>query len=165
MILGILLHCRRCTAVRVTFADNRIHRTAKDFGITRADGFFITGDMAEISADGYISIVGRAKDLIITGGYNVYPKEIELLIDAVEGVVESAVIGVPHRDFGEAVVALVVAEPGTDVSEESIMVAIGPDLARFKQPKRIIIVDELTRNTMGKVQKKELRTAWKDLFA
>ncbi|MCB1366912.1 MAG: malonyl-CoA synthase [Rhodobacteraceae bacterium] len=131
----------------------------------RENGFFITGDMAEISADGYISIVGRAKDLIITGGYNVYPKEIELLIDAVEGVVESAVIGVPHRDFGEAVVALVVAEPGTDVSEESIMVAIGPDLARFKQPKRIIIVDELTRNTMGKVQKKELRTAWKDLFA
>lgn len=131
----------------------------------RENGFFITGDMAEISKDGYVSIVGRAKDLIITGGFNVYPKEIELLIDAVDGVLESAVIGVPHRDFGEGVVALVVPEPGADISETAIMAAIAPDLARFKQPKRIIMVDELTRNTMGKVQKKELRAAWQDLFA
>lgn len=121
----------------------------------RENGFFITGDMAQIDGDGYISIVGRAKDLIITGGYNVYPKEVELLIDEVAGVVESAVIGVPHADFGEAVVAVVVVDGAVD--EAGILAAIAPDLARFKQPKRVIIVDELTRNTMGKVQKKVLR--------
>ena len=121
----------------------------------RADGFFITGDMAVQDADGYISIVGRAKDLIITGGYNVYPKELELLIDAVDGVVESAVIGVPDADFGEAVVAVVVTDG--DVDEAGILAAIAPDLARFKQPKRVIVVEELPRNAMGKVQKKALR--------
>lgn len=121
----------------------------------RENGFFITGDMAQIDGDGYISIVGRAKDLIITGGYNVYPKEVELLIDEVEGVVESAVIGVPHADFGEAVVAVVVVDG--DIDEAGILAAIAPDLARFKQPKRVIIVEALTRNTMGKVQKKALR--------
>ncbi len=130
----------------------------------RDNGFFITGDMAEIDAEGYISIVGRAKDLIITGGYNVYPKEIELLIDEVEGVSESAVIGVPHKDFGEAVVAVVVPQKGVALSEEAILKTIAPDVARFKQPKRIILVGELTRNTMGKVQKKELREQYKDLF-
>lgn len=121
----------------------------------RENGFFITGDMAQIDGDGYISIVGRAKDLIITGGCNVYPKEVELLIDEVAGVVESAVIGVPHADFGEAVVAVVVVDGA--VNEAGILAAIAPDLARFKQPKRVIIVDALTRNTMGKVQKKALR--------
>lgn len=121
----------------------------------RGNGFFITGDMAVQDADGYVSIVGRAKDLIITGGYNVYPKELELLIDAVEGVVESAVIGVPDADFGEAVVAVVVTSGGVD--EAGILTAIAPELARFKQPKRVIVVDELPRNAMGKVQKKALR--------
>lgn len=130
----------------------------------RENGFFITGDMAELSDDGYISIVGRAKDLIITGGYNVYPKEIELLIDEVDGVNESAVIGVPHPDFGEAVVAVVVPETGADLNVEKIRAAIGPNIARFKQPKRIMIVNELTRNTMGKVQKKELRQEYKGLL-
>lgn len=128
----------------------------------RENGFFITGDMAQIDGDGYISIVGRAKDLIITGGYNVYPKEVELLIDEVAGVVESAVIGVPHADFGEAVVAVVVVDGVVD--EAGILAAIAPDLARFKQPKRVIIVDELTRNTMGKVQKKALRECYADLM-
>ena len=130
----------------------------------RDNGFFITGDMAEISPDGYVSIVGRAKDLIITGGYNVYPKEVELLIDDVKGVTESAVIGVPHKDFGEAVVAVVVPEKGVTLTEETIISTIAPALARFKQPKRIILVEELTRNTMGKVQKKELREQYKALF-
>ena len=130
----------------------------------RGNGFFITGDLARIDDDGYITIVGRAKDLIITGGYNVYPKEIELLIDDVSGVAESAVIGVPHPDFGEAVVAVVVPEPGSAVTEDAIMSAIAPALARFKQPKKLIFRDELPRNTMGKVQKKELREIHRDLF-
>ena len=130
----------------------------------RGNGFFITGDLARIDDDGYITIVGRAKDLIITGGYNVYPKEIELLIDDVSGVAESAVIGVPHPDFGEAVVAVVVPEPGSAVTEDAIMSAIAPALARFKQPKKLIFRDELPRNTMGKVQKKELREIHGDLF-
>jgi len=126
----------------------------------RENGFFITGDMARMDADGYISIVGRAKDLIITGGYNVYPKEVELLIDAVEGVVESAVIGVPDEDFGEVVMAIVVPEKGAAIDAAAIMTAIGPDLARFKQPKRVEFVNELVRNTMGKVQKNILRETY-----
>lgn len=123
----------------------------------RENGFFITGDLARIDGDGYINIVGRAKDLIITGGYNVYPKEIELLIDDVPGVSESAVIGVPHKDFGEAVVAVVVTEPGAELSEDAVLSAIAPALARFKHPKKLVFRDDLPRNTMGKVQKKELR--------
>jgi len=126
----------------------------------RENGFFITGDMARMDTDGYISIVGRAKDLIITGGYNVYPKEVELLIDAVEGVVESAVIGVPDADFGEVVMAIVVPEKGAAIDAAAILAAIGPDLARFKQPKRIEFVSELVRNTMGKVQKNILRDTY-----
>ncbi len=131
----------------------------------RENGFFITGDMARIDADGYVHIVGRAKDLIITGGYNVYPKEIEMLIDDLDGVYESAVIGLPHTDFGEAVVAVVVLEKDGGLTEEKILSAISTNIARFKQPKRIIIVDELIRNTMGKVQKKALREEYEGLLA
>ena len=125
----------------------------------RADGWFITGDLGMIDADGYVHIVGRGKDLIITGGFNVYPKEIEGAIDDLPGVNESAVIGVPHPDFGEGVVAVVVPEKGAGVTAEDVMAGIGDKLAKFKQPKRVVIVDELPRNTMGKVQKNVLRDA------
>jgi malonyl-CoA/methylmalonyl-CoA synthetase len=131
----------------------------------RENGFFLTGDIAQIDADGYVSIVGRAKDLIITGGYNVYPKEIELLIDDLPGVTESAVIGLPHKDFGEAVVAIVVPEKGATLTEENILSQVTGKLAKFKQPKRIILVKALPRNTMGKVQKNELRKQYDALFA
>jgi len=128
------------------------------------DGWFITGDLAQIDADGYVSIVGRQKDLIITGGFNVYPKEIESLIDDLPGVSESAVIGVAHPDFGEAVVAVVVPDaPGLE--PEFIQVELSRQLAKFKQPKRIILVDTLLRNTMGKVQKKALREEYAGLFS
>ncbi len=129
----------------------------------RPDGWFITGDLAMIDADGYVSIVGRQKDLIITGGFNVYPKEVESLIDDLPGVLESAVIGIPHPDFGEAVVAVVVPE-GPGLQADEISQKLASELAKFKQPKRVIIVDELTRNTMGKVQKKALREAYSELF-
>ncbi|MEL7149577.1 MAG: malonyl-CoA synthase [Pseudomonadota bacterium] len=127
------------------------------------DGFFVTGDIGRIDEDGYLHIIGRAKDLVISGGYNVYPKEVELLIDACEGVSESAVIGVPHPDFGEAVVAVVV--PDGPTTPEAIMTAIAPDLARYKQPKSVILVEGLPRNAMGKVQKNVLRDAFAELFA
>lgn len=130
----------------------------------RADGFFITGDLGTVDAEGRVSIVGRAKDLVISGGYNVYPKEVERLIDDIPGVVESAVIGVPHRDFGEGVVAVVVPE-GADVGIETITVALQGQLARFKQPKAVINLPELPRNTMGKVQKNLLREDYQNLFA
>jgi malonyl-CoA/methylmalonyl-CoA synthetase len=128
-----------------------------------ADGWFITGDLAKIDGDGYVTIVGRAKDLVITGGFNVYPKEVESLIDDLDGVLESAVIGVAHRDFGEAVVAVVVPSDPT-LTSENVASGISDDLAKFKQPKRIVLVDELPRNTMGKVQKKALRETYADLF-
>lgn len=128
----------------------------------RADGFFITGDMATMAADGRVAIVGRAKDLIIAGGLNIYPKEIELAIDAVPGVGESAVIGVPHPDLGEGVVAVVTrADPALD---EATVLAGTADLARFKQPRRIIFTDSLPRNAMGKVQKSALRETHRNLF-
>jgi malonyl-CoA/methylmalonyl-CoA synthetase len=130
----------------------------------RPDGWFITGDMAKRDADGYITIVGREKDLVITGGFNVYPKEVESLIDDIPGVLESAVIGVPHPDFGEAVVAVVVPSSEALTAEE-VAVALAPDLAKFKQPKQVILVPELPRNTMGKVQKKALREEHAGLFA
>ena len=130
----------------------------------RENGFFITGDLGRIDEQGYVHIVGRGKDLIISGGYNVYPKEIELLIDDVPGVNESAVIGVSHPDFGEGVVAVVVPEAGADVTPDAVKAAISADLAKFKQPKRVVIVDELPRNTMGKVQKKELRETYANLL-
>ena len=129
----------------------------------RADGFFITGDIGVIDADGYVSIVGRQKDLIITGGYNVYPKEIELVLDEQPGVLESAVIGVPHPDFGEAVVGVLVAAGPLDLS--AVEAAMGEGIARFKQPKHLAVVEELPRNTMGKVQKNLLRDRFKGIFA
>ena len=123
-----------------------------------ADGYFRTGDVGAFSADGYLSIVGRSKDLIITGGYNVYPKEVELAIDELPAVAESAVIGVPHPDFGEAVTAVVVPRSGAQAPAESEVIAwLKPRLANFKLPKRVFIVEELPRNTMGKVQKNVLR--------
>jgi malonyl-CoA/methylmalonyl-CoA synthetase len=132
-----------------------------------ADGWFLTGDLATRDAEGYVTIVGRAKDLIITGGFNVYPKEIEGLIDDLPGVVESAVIGVPHPDFGEAVVAVVVPEGAANpvATETAIRAALEKNLAKFKQPKEIIFAPELPRNTMGKVQKKALRDTHDGMFS
>ncbi|MCA0870356.1 malonyl-CoA synthase [Seohaeicola saemankumensis] len=129
----------------------------------REDGWFITGDLARIDADGYVTIVGREKDLIITGGFNVYPKEIESLIDDLPGVLESAVIGVPHPDFGEAVVAIVVPD-AAGVDAGAITDALADRLAKFKQPKHVALVQALPRNTMGKVQKKALREEYAGLF-
>ena len=130
----------------------------------RANGFFITGDLGKFDERGYLHIVGRGKDLIITGGYNVYPKEIETEIDALPGVTESAVIGLPHRDFGEAVIAVVVPATANALSEGDVLAALDGRLAKFKQPKRVLFVDELPRNTMGKVQKNLLRDRYGDLF-
>ena len=130
----------------------------------RDNGFFITGDLGRIDADGYVHIVGRGKDLIISGGYNIYPKEIELVIDDLPGVVESAVIGVTHKDFGEAVVAVIVAQDGVEISAKDVSNMIKDNLARFKQPKRIEFVQALPRNAMGKVQKNVLREAYDGVF-
>jgi malonyl-CoA/methylmalonyl-CoA synthetase len=121
------------------------------------DGFFRTGDMGCISSDGYLTIAGRSKDLIITGGYNVYPKEIELVLDELPGVEESAVVGIPHPDFGEAVTAVIVPRPGATLSEAELIAALKRRLANFKVPKRVHVVSELPRNSMGKVQKNLLR--------
>lgn len=129
-------------------------KTAEDI---RPDGWFITGDVATQDAEGRVTIVGRAKDLIISGGYNIYPKEIEEVIDAVPGVIESAVIGVPHADFGEGVVAVIV---GDAALEPSVAAAVAANLARFKHPRQFAFVSELPRNAMGKVQKAELRRTW-----
>jgi malonyl-CoA/methylmalonyl-CoA synthetase len=123
----------------------------------RADGFFITGDMGVIDEDGYLHIVGREKDLIISGGYNIYPKQIETEIDALDGVVESAVFGIADADFGEAVAAAVVLEPGAALDRDGLLQQLAPQLARFKLPRKIVFVDELPRNAMGKVQKNLLR--------
>lgn len=129
-------------------------KTREEFN---AEGWFRTGDLGCFDADGYLSIVGRAKDLIITGGYNVYPKEIELVLDAMPGVLESAVIGVPHPDFGEAVTAVVVPGEHVHLDESALLAALKTQLAAYKVPKRIHVVDDLPRNAMGKVQKAELR--------
>jgi len=131
----------------------------------RADGFFITGDLGRVDADGYVHIVGRNKDLIISGGFNIYPKEIELILDEQPGVLESAVIGVPHPDFGETVLGLIVAEPGALPDLDAIAEAAARSLARFKHPRQLVLIDELPRNTMGKVQKNALRERYSDLFA
>lgn len=131
----------------------------------RSDGFFITGDLGQIDSDGYLQIVGRNKDLIISGGYNIYPKEIELLLDQEDGVLESAVIGVPHPDFGESVVGIIVANDSAEPDLAAIKTNISKSLARFKQPQKLIVLPELPRNTMGKVQKKALRDQFGGLFS
>ncbi|CDM60422.1 MULTISPECIES: malonate--CoA ligase [Rhizobium] len=136
-------------------------KTAAEF---TADGFFISGDLGKIDREGYVHIVGRGKDLVISGGYNIYPREVEGEIDQIEGVVESAVIGVPHPDFGEGVTAVVVRKPGASIDEKTIVSALQDRLARYKQPKRIIFADDLPRNTMGKVQKNILRQQYADLY-
>ena len=131
----------------------------------RDDGFFITGDLGKVDSNGYVHILGRGKDLVISGGFNVYPKEIESEIDAMPGVIESAVIGVPHADFGEGVTAVVVCNKGADVSETSVLKALDGRLAKFKMPKRVFIVDDLPRNAMGKVQKNILRDTYGKIYA
>jgi len=129
-----------------------------------ADGWFKTGDVGLQDASGYVTIVGRSKDLIITGGYNVYPAEIESLLNDLPGVMESAVIGVPHSDFGEAVVAVVVARPGVALDAPALVAHLKARIANFKVPKQVFVVAELPRNTMGKVQKNLLREQHKALF-
>ncbi|MCR9280366.1 MAG: malonyl-CoA synthase [Rhodobacteraceae bacterium] len=129
-------------------------KTAQEF---RADGYFITGDMGRVDEDGYVSIVGRSKDLIISGGFNVYPAEVEAMLDELPGVAESAVIGVPHPDFGEAVVAVLAPKPGAELGQDAVQASLNDRLAKFKQPKKVHILEALPRNTMGKIQKNVLR--------
>jgi malonyl-CoA/methylmalonyl-CoA synthetase len=131
----------------------------------RDDGFFITGDLGKIDTNGYVHILGRGKDLVISGGFNVYPKEIESEIDAMPGVIESAVIGVPHADFGEGVTAVVVCNKDAGIDEASVLKALDGRLAKFKMPKRVFVVDELPRNAMGKVQKNILRDTYAKIYA
>ncbi|KJJ98348.1 malonyl-CoA synthase [Pseudomonas sp. 21] len=131
----------------------------------RADGYFMTGDIGFVDERGYVQIVGRNKDMIISGGFNVYPKELEEILDTLPGVVESAVIGVPHPDFGEGVTAVLVATQGQAPSEAQVLAALDGKLARFKQPKRVMVVDALPRNVMGKVQKNVLREQFKALYS
>lgn len=141
---------------------NAAEKTAAGY---RDDGFFITGDLGYFDADGYLHIVGRARDLIITGGYNVYPVEVEASIDALAGVVESAVIGLPHADFGEAVTAVLVRAEGSALSEQEVLDALKVRLANFKLPKRVLFAAELPRDAMGKVQKQALRSLHAGLYA
>jgi malonyl-CoA/methylmalonyl-CoA synthetase len=135
-------------------------KTSESF---REDGFFITGDMAKVDKNGYVTIVGRDKDLIISGGLNIYPKEVETIIDEIESIEESAVFASPHKDFGEAVVAAVVRK-NEAIIETEIINYLSDKLAKFKQPKKIIFLDSLPRNAMGKVQKAELRKKYQKLF-
>ena len=136
-------------------------KTKEDFP---AGGFFDTGDLGCFDADGYVAIVGRSKDLIITGGLNVYPKEVELFIDGLSGVAESAVIGVPHGDFGEAVIAVVVPASAISVSEDDIIAACRQNLANFKVPKKVVFAAQLPRNAMAKVQKNRLRESYAEVL-
>jgi malonyl-CoA/methylmalonyl-CoA synthetase len=136
-------------------------KTAEEF---TDDGYFKTGDLGRIDEKGYVYIVGRGKDLVITGGFNVYPKEVEAEIDALPGVVESAVIGLPHPDFGEGVTAVVVRKAGAKLDEREISRALDGRLAKFKLPKRIVFADNLPRNAMGKVQKNVLRSTYQNLY-
>ena len=137
-------------------------KTAEEF---TPDGYFKTGDVGRIDERGYVSIVGRSKDLIISGGYNVYPAEIESFINDMQGVAESAVVGVPHPDFGEAVVAVLVAKPGVVLDARALIAALKNRIANFKVPKRVFVEAELPRNQMGKVQKNLLRERHKGLYA
>jgi malonyl-CoA/methylmalonyl-CoA synthetase len=129
-----------------------------------ADGWFKTGDVGRFDADGYLTVVGRSKDLVISGGYNVYPAEVEGLLNELPGVAESAVVGVPHPDFGEAVIAVVVPRPGAALQPDELVAALKGRIANFKVPKRVFVAPELPRNTMGKVQKKLLRDEHQGLF-
>lgn len=132
----------------------------------RADGWFVTGDFGRLDAEGFITVLGRGSDLIITGGFNVYPKEVEVQLNALPGVAESAVIGVPHPDFGEAVVAVVQLDgPGTSFSPPAALAELARNLAKYKVPKHITIVEQMPRNTLGKIQKSVLKTRLHDLFA
>jgi malonyl-CoA/methylmalonyl-CoA synthetase len=130
-----------------------------------ADGWFSTGDLGMIDDLGYVQIVGRAKDLIISGGFNVYPKEVEMALDAADGVLESAVIGLPHPDFGEAVFAVLVAQKGVDLDAGAVLASLSGQIAKFKQPKGAVVLADLPRNAMGKVQKADLRKAYGDWFS
>jgi len=136
-------------------------KTSEEF---REDGFFITGDLGKIDDDGYLHISGRSKDIIISGGFNIYPKEIELILDRQIGVLESAVIGIPHLDLGEAVVGILVHNKNSKPNLEKICEALSKNLARFKNPRKLFVVDKLPRNTMGKVQKNVLREYYKHEF-
>jgi malonyl-CoA/methylmalonyl-CoA synthetase len=136
-------------------------KTKEEF---REDGFFISGDLGYIDANGYTYIVGRAKDLIISGGYNVYPAEVEAAIEAIPGVAECAVIGAPHPDFGEGVVAVIAPKPGAQLDERGVQAALATELAKYKQPKRVFITNDVPRNAMGKVQKKDLREQYARIF-
>jgi malonyl-CoA/methylmalonyl-CoA synthetase len=138
---------------------------AKTAAAFRADGWFVTGDLARIDDDGYVHIVGRDQDLIISGGFNVYPAEVEAHLDALAGVAESAVIGVPHPDLGEGVTAVVALEPGASLGEDEVRAALAAELAKFKQPKRVFFVPTLPRNAMGKIQKVDLRADYRDAYA
>jgi malonyl-CoA/methylmalonyl-CoA synthetase len=129
-----------------------------------ADGFFKTGDVGKVDERGYVHIVGRSKDLIISGGYNVYPAEIEGYINEMPGVAESALVGVPHPDFGEVGVAVIITKPGATVSADEVISNLKSSLANFKIPKKCFVLSELPRNTMGKVQKNVLREQYKNLF-
>jgi malonyl-CoA/methylmalonyl-CoA synthetase len=136
-------------------------KTKEEF---RPDGFFVSGDLGYIDQKGYLYISGRAKDLVISGGYNVYPAEVESAIEAIPGVAECAVIGVPHADFGEAVVAIVAPKPGSFLDEKQIQSAIASGLAKYKQPKRVFVTTDIPRNAMGKIQKKDLRETYNATF-
>ena len=136
-------------------------KTAEEFTV---DGFFKTGDVGRQDARGYVSIVGRSKDLIISGGYNVYPAEIEGVLNELPGVQESAIVGVPHPDFGEVGVAVVIARAGSTPDPDALLATLKARLANFKIPKRCFVLPELPRNTMGKVQKNLLRERYQGLF-
>ncbi len=140
---------------------HQLEKTQAEF---RADGFFITGDLGFFDRDGYLTIIGRSKDLIITGGLNVYPKEVETEIDFLDGIVESAVIGIPHPDFGEGVTAIVVLQHEKASNDTEILAGLGERLAKFKQPKKVIFVRQLPRNAMGKVQKNLLRQQYAKIY-